>query len=145
MVYIWTFQSMGATLSVERTERRQKMSAVGLRAFFEVTGKWGLKASEQRILLGDIPKSTFYKWKKAEGEGLSLSNDTLERISYVVGIYKALHTLFPEDRIADNWLRWPSTNPSFSGRSPLDRMLAGQVADLSYVRRYLDAQCWAGH
>jgi hypothetical protein len=41
---------------------------------------------------------------------------------------------------ADEWVRRPNAAPLFGGRSALDRMLGGQVADLYVVRQYLDAQ-----
>ena len=46
----------------------------------------------------------------------------------------------PGRRRADEWIRKPNTAPLFAGRSALDRMLGGQVADLFVVRQYLDAQ-----
>ena len=69
-----------------------------------------------------------------------LSSDTLERISYVMGIYKALHILLPTKEMADGWVKKPNTAQGFGGRSALERMLAGRVLDLADVRRYLDAQ-----
>ncbi|HEX6612438.1 MAG TPA: MbcA/ParS/Xre antitoxin family protein [Rhodanobacteraceae bacterium] len=110
----------------------------GLRAFFRIAERWNLRVAEQRKLLGDPPESTFYKWKR-EQEG-ALSRDTLERISYVLGIFKALAILFPQPDRADAWLRKPSSAPSFGGHSALQRMLSGNVADLFVVRQYLDAQ-----
>jgi len=41
---------------------------------------------------------------------------------------------------AHEWLRKPNAAPYLGGRSALDRMLAGQVADLFVVRQYLDAE-----
>ena len=93
-------------------------------------------------LLG-AERSTFYKWKR-ERNGL-LSKDTLERISYLLGIYKALHILLPHVEAADTWVRRPNTAPLFGGKSALDRMLSGKVSDLYVVRQYLDAQRGAGH
>jgi hypothetical protein len=63
--------------------------------------------------------------------------DTLRRISYVLGIYKAIQILFQDPGMADRWIREP--NRFFAGKSALDRMLAGDVADLYVVREYLDA------
>ena len=63
-----------------------------------------------------------------------------ERISYLLGIYKALQMLFPEPAQADAWVKKPNQAPLFGGRSALERMLGGQVADLYVVRQYLDAQ-----
>lgn len=109
-----------------------------LRAFFNLAERWQLRVAEQRRLLGDPPESTFYKWKR-ERDG-ALSRDTLERISYLLGIFKALAILFPEAERADSWLRRPNEAPAFGGRSALERMLSGNVADLYAVRQYLDAQ-----
>ena len=64
----------------------------------------------------------------------------LERISYVIGTYKALQILLPSEQAADAWIKAPNTAPLFGGRSALDRMLSGQVSDLYVVRQYLDAQ-----
>jgi hypothetical protein len=89
-------------------------------------------------LLGNPGKTTFYKWKR-EKEG-SLSKDTLERISYILGIYKALHLIFSDKDAADGWIARANDAPLFGGKPALERMLSGNVADLFVVRRYLDAE-----
>ena len=61
----------------------------------------------------------------------------MERISYILGIYKALEILLPDEKAADEWVRRPNTAALFGGQSALDRMLSGQVADLFVVRQYL--------
>ena len=85
-----------------------------------------------------IASSTFYKWKG--GDVTTLPQDVLERISYIFGIYSALQVLLPKPEAADGWIKKPNTAPLFGGKSALDRMLSGQVADLYVVRQYLDAQ-----
>ncbi len=117
---------------------RRSLSRPALRTFFRIAGLWGLSVEEQMILLGLTARSTFFKWKK--GPTTNLPMDTLERISYILGIYKALQILLPDERAADEWVRRPNTAPLFSGRPALDRMLSGQVADLFVVRQYLDAE-----
>lgn len=114
------------------------LSGPALRAFFRVAAAWGLKSAEERVLLGHPPESTFFKWKKDQ-EG-NLSRDVLERISYVLGVYKALQILFPEPARADAWVKQPNDAPLFAGQRALDRMLSGNVSDLFVVRQYLDAQ-----
>lgn len=109
-----------------------------LRAFFRIARAWGLKSAEARRLLGDPPESTFYKWKKQQ-DGAP-GRDVIERISYVLGIFKALELLFPDPTRADAWIRKPNAALPFGGRSALERMLSGNVADLYVVRSYLDAQ-----
>ncbi len=113
-------------------------AAPALRAFFRVAERWGLNTAQQRTLLGSPPSSTFFKWKKEQGG--ALSRDVLERISYVLGIYKALQILLPEPERADRWVHAPNAAPLFGGEPALKRMLAGNVGDLYAVRAYLDAE-----
>jgi hypothetical protein len=114
------------------------MSAAGLRAFAGIAAAWGLSIDEQLRLLGEPGRSTFFAWRR-QPDKARLSRDTLERLSNLLGIYKALQILFPDPPVADGWVRRPNAAPPFAGRSALERMLAGQLSDLSDVRRYLDA------
>ena len=109
-----------------------------LRAFFALAERWKLRVTEQRTLLGDPPESTYFKWKKQQ-DGTP-SRDVIERISYLLGIWKDLQILFPDPAQADAWLRKPNDASLFGGRPALERMLSGNVADLYVVRQYLDAQ-----
>jgi antitoxin Xre/MbcA/ParS-like protein len=115
----------------------ERLAGPALRTFFAIADAWRLSNEESMRLLGDPPRSTFYEWKRA-GDG-RLTRDTLERISYVLGIYKALQILLPDAAAADGWIRKPNTAPLFGGRSALDRLLSGNVGDLFVVRQYLDA------
>ncbi|MBU6258263.1 MAG: DUF2384 domain-containing protein [Burkholderiales bacterium] len=114
-----------------------RMAAAGLRAFDRIAAAWGLTVDEQLRLLGQPPRSTYYAWRK-QPERATLSRDTLERLSNLLGIYKSLQILLPDAAAADAWVRKPNSAPPFGGRSALDRMLAGNVGDLHLVRRYLD-------
>jgi hypothetical protein len=87
-------------------------------------------------LLGLDSRSTLQSWKR--NDVAAVSKDALERISYVLGIYKRLQILLP--RSADEWVRKPNKAPLFGGRSALERMVSGNVADLYVVRQYVDAQ-----
>ena len=115
------------------------MAAAGLRAFFNIASHWGLSTEEQMLLLGSPGRSTFFKWK-ANPDAAEPKRDTLERLSYLLGIYKALQILLPEPAGADAWVKKPNAAPLFGGKSALDRMLGGNVGDLMVVRQYLDAQ-----
>ena len=129
---------MGLRKAEEPAVTEAAMAAAGLRAFLRIAERWGLSADEQVTLLGSPSRSTYFKWKR-DG-ATSLPRDVLERISYVLGIYKALQMLLPSDEAADAWIRKANAAPLFGGRSALDRMMSGNVADLYEVRRYLDAQ-----
>jgi uncharacterized protein (DUF2384 family) len=104
------------------------------RGFFRIMDAWEIRDSDAQVLLGRPSRTTFYAWKK--GEGGKLSHDTLERVSYVLGIYKALQLLFSNPGQADAWMKKP--NAAFGNQSALERALGGRVVDLAHVRRYLD-------
>lgn len=129
---------VNTALEVTRPIDTEKDSLPALRTLFRIAAAWGLSNKQQMKLLGNPPRSTFYRWK--QGENVVLSRDTLERISYIFGIYSALQVLLPKPEAADAWIKKPSSAPIFGGRSALDRMLSGQVGDLYLVRQYLDAQ-----
>jgi len=120
-------------------EKRKAYGGPALRTFFNICQSWGLNNKEMQILLGLSSESTFYNWKKAP-EQVVLSNDTLERLSYILGIYKALQILLPDPTIADKWPKINNNSPLFKGDKPIAFMLSGQVADLYLVRKYLDAE-----
>jgi hypothetical protein len=114
------------------------LGGAGLRAFVNIAESWGLSVAEQLQLLGIASRSTFFKWRREREP--RLPRDTLERLSYLLGIYKSLQILLPDPKAADEWIRRPNSAAPFGGKSALDRMLSGQVADLYVVREYLDAQ-----
>ena len=121
--------------AVDRTSARTAGAA--LRTFFRLADAWQLSVAEQTTLLG-VARTTLYQWK--QGKVAPLDRHLLERLSHLFGIYSSLQILFPATRRADEWLRKPNSAPLFAGRPALERMLAGQVADLYVVRQYLDAQ-----
>jgi hypothetical protein len=106
-----------------------------LQPFFRMAELWNLSTEQQITLLGKPARSTFFKWKK---EGGAISNDTAERVSHLISIYKALQILLPNPSGADDWLH--RSNRVFEGRTALDVMLGGGMADLIAVRTYLDNQ-----
>lgn len=116
-----------------------ELGRVGAKLFFAVADEWQL-TQEQRCRLTGVGRTTLHNWRRKvdAGEPLPLPADTLERLSYISGIYKALQILLPTRQQWAEWVRRP--NRDFGGQSALDRMLGGQVVDLADVRRYLDAQ-----
>ena len=115
-----------------------RLSAAGLRAFVRMAGLWRLSVDEQLCLLGQPSRSTFFAWRK-HPDRARLGHDTLERLSNLLGIYKSLQILLPDEAAADAWLRQPNRAPLFGGQSALQHMLAGNMSDVHLVRRYLDS------
>ena len=119
-----------------------EQARAGLAAFFEIADRWRLSADEAMTLLGRPPRATFYRWKRGEVGAVGL--DLLERLSHLLGIHRALHTLFPDADHADDFVRRPSPLPPFDGVAPLTLLLGGAVSDLYVVRQALGARVHAG-
>jgi hypothetical protein len=116
---------------------RERLSPGALRAFFNMMERWGVPDKEARALLGGISNGPFYELKKDPVR--VLETDRLQRISYLVGIFKALNVLYSE-KLADAWLRLANDNPIFTGQTPLSYMIQGGLPAMQVVRRLLDAR-----
>ena len=116
-----------------------RRNAVGLRQAFAIAEAWELSQAALGTLLGTVPRN-LQRWRQQveAGEGLNLSADTVERLSYLLGIWKALGILLPTPANRLLWLRNANSDAPFNGQVPIERLLAGQVADLYVVRHYLD-------
>lgn len=116
-----------------------RRAQVALDAFFRLMDFWGLTVAQAMTLLGIPSRSTYMSWKARAPA--KLAPDAMERISYLLGIHKALRILFSRnEQSVREWIKAPNSNPLFGGRPALERMLSGRVADLYEVRRFLDAQ-----
>ena len=79
----------------------------------------------------------FYEMKKNPDR--TLDADTLTRLSYLVGIFKALNILYSAT-LADAWIQRPNSNRIFGGQTPLAYMIKGGLPAMQVVRRLLDAR-----
>ena len=120
-------------------QRGSDVSRSLLPAIFNIFTQWRLTGAQQMVLLGLSNEKTLYNWK-SHPEKAKITKDLLERASYILGIYKSLQILLPDQVLADQWLATGNDNPIFNGTAPLDRLLAGKVVDLAVVRDFLDAQ-----
>lgn len=55
--------------------------------------------------------------------------DRLHRMSLVLGIYAALHTLFPDQHHLDSWIRRPSAGALFRGEPALALKRTGRLSE----------------
>lgn len=110
------------------------LSSVALKLFAGIMNEWGIKAKDARVLLGNPPETTYFKWLKT-GDA-KLGRDTLERISHLQNSYKSLRIIFPTPEQANAWVHKP--NEAFAGKSALEIMLQGSILDLHRVHAYLD-------
>ena len=116
---------------------RERLSAPALKAFFAIMARWKVRDEDARALLGGVTNGPFYEWKKNPDR--ILDADRLTRVSYLIGIFKALHILHGRT-LADEWVRLPNTNPIFAGTTPLAFMIRGGQPAMQVVRRLLDAR-----
>jgi hypothetical protein len=116
---------------------RERLSAPALKAFFNIMARWEVRDEDARALIGGVSNGPFYEWKRDPDR--TLETDRLTRISYLIGIFKALNILHGK-RLADEWVRLPNTNPIFGGDTPLAYMIRGGLPAMHVVRRLLDAR-----
>jgi hypothetical protein len=116
---------------------RGRLTPAAVDGVVRLSGLWRLTSAEVCALLGDVSERTWFRMKKGAWPG-TLSQDTLTRISALVGIFKGLRLLFSEP-LSDEWVRLPNKGPLYGGRRPLDAMIAGGIPKMLEVRRHIDA------
>jgi hypothetical protein len=126
-----------APVDLNAKAERERLSQSALKGFFKLAAAWKLRDEDARELLGGLSSSAWYEWKKNPDRVLEV--DRITRISYLLGIYKALHILYG-DQLADEWVSLPNSNRIFGGRTPLAQMLAGGLLAMQTVRKLLDAR-----
>jgi hypothetical protein len=110
------------------------MISGALRGFFRIAEAWRLDRGQMAAIFVTSLEE-IDSWR-AHPQVAELTPGEVERLSYVIGIYAGLHAIFGEFPFADDWIRQP--NADFMGCAPLDRMLAGNLADLVTVSRYVE-------
>jgi hypothetical protein len=130
--------AVAEALQLDRASSTSDLGGPALRGFFGIAKEWELSEAEQMAILGLKSRSTLHSWKA--GNVSKISRDTIERISYVLGIFKSINILLPIRERANTWMRKPNKAPLFNGQTALQRMTSGNVSDLYVVRQFLDAQ-----
>jgi hypothetical protein len=116
---------------------RERLSPAAVRTFFNIMQRWKVRDEDARMLLGGVSNGPFYEMKKNPERVLDA--DKLQRISYLIGIFKALNILHSE-RLADEWIQLSNSNRIFGGQTPLGYMVKGGQPAMQIVRRLLDAR-----
>jgi hypothetical protein len=116
---------------------RKRLSGPALKAFFNIMMRWQVRDEDARALLGGVTNGPFYEMKRNPDR--LLDRDRLTRISYLVGIFKALRILHSRN-LADEWVHLPNRNVIFAGQTPLAYMIRGGLPAMQTVRRLLDAR-----
>lgn len=124
-------------INLNAKQERERLSPPAIRTFFNIMNKWGVRDEDARLLLGGVSNGPFYEMKKKPER--TLDTDRLQRVSYLIGIFKALNILYSET-LADKWVQLPNNNRIFGGQSPLAYMTKGGLPAMQTVRRLLDAR-----
>lgn len=117
---------------------RRRLSPAAIEGFLRLTELWKIKDADARQLLGGLSTGSFHAFKKQE-KHRTLAQDTLTRISFLIGIFKALNILYSE-ALADAWISLPNRNPIFRGATPLAYILQQGLPGMLEVRRLLDSR-----
>ena len=124
------------TPDLSRNETRLRLSPAAIEGFFAILAKWHVPIETGRELLGSgRSRAGLYELKR---QHRPLSQDELMRVSFMVGIFKALHILLP-DALADEWMTRPNDNALFGSRTPLQFILQQGIPGFREVRNLLDA------
>jgi hypothetical protein len=102
------------------------VSGPAFSAFQQVCKSWGLSDDQQYQLLGRSPDA-------ASGP---LSLDEVERVSYVLGIFRMLQKIAGDKQ--SEWLNEARFEPIFAGRSAIDLMCLADTRGLRQVSRHLE-------
>jgi Protein of unknown function (DUF2384) len=100
-----------------------------------IFGRWGVTDVDAAVLLGGISPKTYRRWR--DGEYGRVNRDLADRMSYLLGIHKALRIIFAEPAQGYRWMNQP--NARFAGETPLQLLRRGGMEDLRRLRRYLDS------
>jgi hypothetical protein len=138
LIYPVTRYAPPEIVDLTSKEERKRLSASGLKAIFNIAECWKLRSEEVRELLGGVANGSYFEMKK-NPEAKILDTDQMYRVSYLIGIFKALNILHSQS-LADEWVRLPNSNRIFGGRAPLEYMIRGGVSAMQTVRRLLDAR-----
>lgn len=117
-----------AVCTTNRPENRQAvLLKTGLRALALIAERWNLPDDSRTKLVisgeGSAPNAT----------------DSLERLSHMLGIYRAATALFRHrEGVLQQWLRARNNAPPFAGFSPIEAILEGR--NLGEIRGYLECQ-----
>jgi len=91
LAYPATRYSVSPIVDLTSKTERERLSPSAIGAFFKIMECWRVKDEDAKQLLGGITNGPYYELKKDRKR--VLDSDKLTRISYLIGIFKALNIL----------------------------------------------------
>ncbi|NLS14191.1 DUF2384 domain-containing protein [Vibrio sp. SM6] len=116
--------SLVMAIGINITSEQRKTA---LQTALRILDKWRCNDTEKNILLGI----------NCDCQDLEISEPTLERISYILGIHKALRQIFTSDETVYGWIRKPNSHPALANGSAMDYMLLGNASSISTVAKLI--------
>lgn len=116
----------------------EELIAPALRTYFRLTEEWGLSDQEQSSLLGEPEDANMVLWRQGAVE--DVGSEALERISLLLGIYRALHTIFNDQNQANSWPMRNHLSGDWAGTTALAHMLSDGIPGLRRVHAHLLSQ-----
>ena len=116
---------------------QKAMSVAGFKAADKILSTWGCSTQQTQSIL-KVSNSSYHKYK-ATPEKANLSDDQLERVSYLLNIHSALRIVFSNPDNVKGFMSLKNNNDFFAGRTPLEVIASGKFGDLYEVAKRIDA------
>ncbi|MCZ4310260.1 MbcA/ParS/Xre antitoxin family protein [Vibrio pomeroyi] len=113
------------------------LSMAGFKAADNILSSWGCTAQQSQNIL-KISSTSYHKFK-ANPEKTNLSDDQLERVSYLLNMHQALRIVFSNPANVNGFMSMKNNNDYFAGRTPLEIISSGKFGDLYEVGKRIDA------
>ena len=115
----------------------RKHAGTGLKVVFNILDSWGCDPEQIQNILR-ISRPAYYKYRR-DPERASLTQDQLERLSYLLNIHAALRIVFENPDNVRGFMAMKNENPFFNGKSPLELVAGGSFAALYETFKRVDA------
>lgn len=125
------------TIAAPTTATAPTANAVGLRTAINIMERWNATQDDMSRVLR-VSRSSINR-AKSKLESITLDEDQLDRISYVLNIHAALRTLFDNPENVTGFMSMKNHNEFFNGRTPLEVIVNGGYAGLYETNRRIDA------
>ena len=121
----------------KEAHNQDAMAKAGFKAADKILSQWDCTASQAQNIL-KLSKTTYHRYK-ANPDTVKLSDDQLERISYLLNIHQALRIVFSNPANVKGFMQMKNHNDFFAGRTPLEIIEDGKFGDLYEVSKRIDA------
>ncbi|WP_430520606.1 MbcA/ParS/Xre antitoxin family protein [Aliivibrio sp.] len=113
------------------------LAMAGFKAADNILSSWGCSVQQSQNIL-KLSSTSYHKFK-ANPEKTNLSDDQLERVSYLLNMHQALRIVFSNNENVSGFMSMKNSNDYFAGRTPLEIINSGKFSDLYEVTKRIDA------